>query len=202
MKNPVFGFLRPTSSPVVRPLRGNRVYLRQPRTEDWRGWAEVRSASRAFLEPWEPRWPKDALSRAAFRRRLRRQERDRREDSGYSFFIFRRSDDELLGGMTLSNVQRGITMSCNLGYWIGVQHARQGLMTEAVRCVLPFVFETLGLNRLEAACLPNNVASRRLLEGLGFVEEGYARGYLRINGEWHDHVLFAILSQDYFASAC
>ena len=103
--------------------------------------------------------------------------------------------------MTLSNVQSGITMSCNLGYWIAAQHARQGLMTDAVRCVLPFVFETLGLNRLEAACLPNNAASRRLLEGLGFTEEGYARGYLRINGEWHDHVMFAYLSQDYFAAS-
>ncbi len=195
----MFGFIRPNSRVGSQSLRGRRLYLRQPRGSDWRAWSEVRNASRAFLEPWEPRWPKDALSRAAFRRRLRRQARDKRDDSGYSFFIFKRAEDELVGGMTLSNVQRGITMSCNLGYWIGEAHARQGLMTEAVRCILPFAFETLGLNRLEAACLPNNIASRRLLEGLGFREEGYARGYLRINGEWHDHILFAMLSGDYIA---
>ncbi len=197
----MLGFLRPTPGPTARLLRGRRVYLRQPRPDDWRTWAELRGVSREFLEPWEPRWPKDALSRAAFRRRLRRQTRDSRDDNGYSFFIFRRSDDDLLGGITLSNVQRGITMSCNLGYWIGAPHVRQGLMTEGVGCVLPFVFETLGLNRLEAACLPNNVASRRLLEGLGFREEGYARAYLRINGNWHDHVLFALLSSDHLASS-
>ncbi len=160
---------------------------------DWRAWAEIRAASREFLEPWEPEWPKGALSRAAFRRRVRRQTRESREDTGYSFIVFARADDTLLGGVTLSNVQRGIAMSCSLGYWIGAPYTRQGLMTDALRSVLPFVFETLGLHRLEAACLPNNVASQRLLRKLGFQEEGYARDYLRINAQWHDHLLFELL---------
>ena len=168
---------------------------------DWRAWAEIRAASREFLEPWEPEWPNGALSRAAFRRRVRRQTRESREDTGYSFFIFARADDTLLGGVTLGNVQRGIAMSCSLGYWIGAPYARQGLMTDALRSVLPFVFETLGLHRLEAACLPNNVASQHLLRKLGFQEEGYARDYLRINAQWHDHLLFALLSSDYFSAS-
>ena len=99
----------------------------------------------------------------------------------------------------MSNLQRGVAMSCSLGYWIGQPHARQGYMSEALRRLLPFVFETLGLHRIEAACLPTNVASRGLLQKIGFREEGYARGYLRINGAWHDHVLFALLAEDYRA---
>ncbi len=198
----MFGLLRTeTTAGSTAPLEGPRVYLRPPRASDWRAWAELRAASRAFLEPWEPTWPEHALSRATFRRRLRRQAREAREDTGYGFFVFGHADDSLMGGVTLSNLQRGIALSCSLGYWIGEPYARQGLMTEAVRSVLPFVFETLALHRLEAACLPGNEASKRLLRKLGFGEEGYARGYLRINAEWHDHLLFAMLSSDYFADS-
>jgi ribosomal-protein-alanine N-acetyltransferase len=98
--------------------------------------------------------------------------------------------------VTLSNVQRGVAMSCSLGYWVGERHARQGIMSEAITSLLPFVFDTLGLHRLEAACLPSNVASRELLRKLSFHEEGFARAYLRINGQWHDHLLFALLASD------
>ena len=193
----MFAFLRPISGPThSATLHGSRIYLRAPRGGDWRAWSKIRAASRAFLEPWEPTWPKDALSRGAFRRRLRRQARESLDDTGYAFFIFRRADDALLGGVTLSNLQRGVAMSCSLGYWVGAQHARQGFMSEAIASLLPFVFDTLGLHRLEAACLPDNVASHRLLRKLDFHEEGYARDFLRINGRWHDHLLFALLASD------
>jgi ribosomal-protein-alanine N-acetyltransferase len=193
----VFAFLRPLSDPTHSArLDGPRVYLRAPRGGDWRAWSEIRTASRRFLEPWEPTWPNGAVTRAAYRNRLRRQLRESRDGTGYAFFIFRAADDALLGGVTLSNVQRGVAMSCSLGYWVGEQHTRQGVMSEAITSLLPFVFGTLGLHRLEAACLPSNVASQRLLRKLGFHEEGYARAYLRINGQWHDHLLFAMLAND------
>src|SRR5690606_16053876 len=95
-----------------------------------------------------------------------------------------------------SNVRRGVTQSCSLGYWVGEPYARRGNMSSAVAASLPFVFEHLRLHRLEAACLPTNVASIRLLEKVGFTREGYARRYLRINGVWPDHVLFAMLHDD------
>ncbi len=177
-------------------LEGSRVYLRQPRPSDWTAWAKLRAESRDFLVPWEPTWPSDALTRAAFRQRLRRYARESREDAGYAFFILRRSGDELLGGLTLSNVRRGISQSCSVGYWVGKHHARQGHMSDALGAVLPFVFEELGLRRLEAACLPNNEASTALLRKTGFTQEGYARGYLCINGTWSDHLLFALLAGD------
>jgi ribosomal-protein-alanine N-acetyltransferase len=177
-------------------LRGEQVYLRAPQPGDWAEWARVRAASREFLTPWEPTWAEDELTRNAFRRRLRRYARDAREGFGYAFFVFHRQDDRLLGGVTLSNVRRGVTQSCSLGYWMGKPHAGKGLMQDAVRTVLGFVFENLGLHRLEAACLPNNEASKTVLRKVGFEEEGYARQYLRINGRWSDHLLFAMLHGD------
>ena len=194
----MFGFLKSdTASPATAHLGGAAVYLRPPEASDWQAWAELRAASRAFLEPWEPRWAEGALARDAYLRRLRRQARESRDDTGFAFFIYRRDDDTLLGGVNLSNVQRGVAMSCSLGYWIGVMHARQGLMTDALRALLPFVFVDQSLHRLEAACLPANLPSERLLRKLGFRQEGYARRYLRINGAWRDHLLFAMVSSDF-----
>ena len=182
--------------PRGRLIEGERVYLRPPRYGDWRAWAALREQSRGFLTPWEPTWPSDALSRASFRRRQRHVILEWHEDTGYSFLIFRREDDRLLGGVTLSNLRRGIAQAASLGYWTGAPHARQGYMGAALQALLPFAFERLGLHRIEAACLPHSAASRRLLERTGFSEEGLARHYLRINGTWQDHVLYAVLRDD------
>lgn len=184
------------SSPPDEQLVGPNVYLRPPRDSDWKEWAELREVSRDFLVPWEPTWPKDALTRSAYRRRLRHYGEQWRNGSGYSFFVVRRSDAVLLGGLTLSNVRRGITQSGSLGYWIGEPYAGQGVMTEAVRSALGFCFDNLTLHRVEAACLPANIASRRLLDKCGFREEGYATKYLKIDGEWADHVLYAMLREE------
>ncbi len=178
------------------PLIGPRFYIRPPRSGDWREWADLRLFSRDFLTPWEPTWPGDALSKASFRQRLRRNARDWRDDKAYALFLFTRDDDDLIGGLTLSGLRRGVTQSASLGYWIGKPYAGQGYMSEAVLCVLDFAFDTLGLHRVEAACVPDNEASRRLLVKCGFTQEGLGRAYLRINGDWRDHLLFAILNVD------
>jgi ribosomal-protein-alanine N-acetyltransferase len=98
-----------------------------------------------------------------------------------------------LGGLTLANIRRGVAQAGSLGYWMGLSFVRHGYMTAAVRAVLPFAFASLRLHRVEAACIPTNAASIRLLEKTGFVREGYAREYLCINGVWQDHLLFARL---------
>src|SRR5262249_47908058 len=175
---------------------GNGVILRPPQPGDFAEWAALREASRAFLTPWEPVWPTDDLTRSAFRRRLRRYSEDQRSDQAYTFFIYRKSDSALVGGLTLANVRRGVAQTGSLGYWIGAPYTRQGYMAAAVRSMLPFSFVTLRLHRLEAACIPTNTASVRLLEKCGFVREGYARQYLCINGTWQDHVLYARLRDD------
>ena len=188
-------FLRPADdSAREAALETRALYLRPPQMRDWRAWAELRALSREFLSPWEPTWPSDALTRGAFRRRIRRQLRDGQDDIGYAFFLFRRADDALLGGVTLSNVQRGAAQSCSVGYWIGRPFARQGHMGEALAGLLGHCFGPLGLHRVEAACMPENEASRRLLEKCGFRCEGHARAYLRIAGAWRDHLLYAAIS--------
>ncbi len=177
-------------------IRGREVYLRYPRVADFLAWARLRAESRAFLTPWEPAWSSDELSKGAFRRRLRRYQREARQDSAYAFFVFRQADNALVGGCTLSNVRRGVTQCCSLGYWVGERFARQGFMFDALRALIPFIFRTLGLHRIEAACLPDNEASKNLLAKAGFRQEGLARRYLQINGEWQDHALFAMLADE------
>jgi [ribosomal protein S5]-alanine N-acetyltransferase len=177
-------------------IEGERVILRQPQMSDHPEWAVLREKSREFLRPWEPTWPVDDLTRAAFRRRLKRYAEDQRSDQASSFFIFRRTDGALVGGITLSNVRRGVAQAGSVGYWMGEPHARDGLMSAALRALIPFGFVTLRLHRLEAACIPTNVASIRLLEKSGFQREGYARQYLCINGIWQDHLLYARIKDD------
>ncbi len=180
-------------------LQRDRVYLRYPVQSDWRAWVALRADSQAFLTPWEPTWAHDALSRGAFRRRLKTYRTEMRQGVTHSFLIFRAADDTLLGGITLSNLRRGVAQTATLGYWIGAAHARRGYVTEALSAVLEYAFQRLGLHRIEAACLPGNEASRRLLLKAGFQEEGYAREYLRINGNWQDHQLFGILRGEFSA---
>ena len=189
-------FLR-ASTPYETPvLPGEGLFLRTPSLADYPAWAELRAESRAFLTPWEPTWPADDLTRTAFRRRIRRYQTEIREDHAYPFFIFRQSDYLLLGGITLSNVTRGMTQTATVGYWMGERHAGRGSMTRALRALIPFAFGTLHLHRLEAACLPHNSASMRLLEKAGFRREGLARGLVCINGRWQDHIVYALLSDD------
>lgn len=190
-------FLRSISSQEYRiAVSGSRVVLRVPAMTDFPAWAQLRTASRPFLIPWEPLWPHDDLTRTAFRYRIKRYNRDIRNDISYPFFIFSRENETLLGGITISNVRRGVSQTGSIGYWIGQPFARQGYMTDALRALVSYAFTELNLNRLEAACIPSNEPSIRLLQSCGFQQEGLARDYLKINGTWRDHLLFALLRRD------
>ena len=176
-------------------VAGEGVLLRIPQAPDYADWTALREGSRDFLTPWEPTWPADDLSRSAFRRRIRRYSEDLRTDQGYAFLIIRSSDNALVGGLTLANIRRGVAQAGSIGYWMGRPFVRQGYMTAAVRAIIPFAFATLRLHRIEAACIPSNTPSMRLLERSGFVREGYARDYLCINGIWQDHLLYGRLNE-------
>jgi ribosomal-protein-alanine N-acetyltransferase len=177
-------------------ISGNGVYLRHPVMGDYSEWASLRDHSREFLTPWEPVWPIDDLTRPAFRRRIRRYSKELKEDVSFPFFLFESAHDELIGSCIISNIRRGVAQTCSLGYWIGENASGKGHMTEAARALLPFVFDRAGLHRIEAACLLSNEPSQRLLRRVGFRDEGIARKYLRINGDWQDHLLFAMLASD------
>jgi len=178
-------------SEPLQSISGEGVTLRTPQMTDFAEWAALRETSRQFLTPWEPTWPSDDLSRSAFRRRIRRYAEDLRADQGYAFLITRNADNALVGGLTLANIRRGVAQAGSIGYWMGLPFVRHGYMKAAVRAIIPFAFDALHLHRLEAACIPTNIGSIRLLERTGFVREGYAREYLCINGIWQDHLLYA-----------
>lgn len=189
-------FLRASIGPESYVARGVRVGLRPLQVSDYVQWAELRSQSRDHLQPFEPAWPSDELLKSAYRRRLRHYQREQREDLGYAFGVFTLAGDKLAGGISLSNVRRGVTQAAQLGYWLGVPYLRQGYMADSVATILPYAFFGLRLHRVEAATLPVNDSSIRVLERNGFLREGYARRYLKINGEWRDHILFSVLADD------
>lgn len=177
--------------PVVE---GAGVILRSPRASDHDVWARLRQESYPYLQPWEPLWPEDDLTRAAYKRRLAVYQRELDAGNAWPFFVFTDHGRTLVGAITLSNVRRGVAETGTIGYWIGRPFAGRGLATAAVRALTGFAFSELKLHRVEAACVPHNAASRRVLEKSGFELEGRARAYLKINGAWADHLLFGCVN--------
>jgi [ribosomal protein S5]-alanine N-acetyltransferase len=177
-------------------IETERLTLRPPTHSDFRAWSGLRRDSEAFLTPWEPSWAGDHLSRKAFTNRVYWAQRSVAGGAAVPLFLFRRVDQLLLGAITLDNIRRGPAQAGTLGYWTGQSFARQGYMREAIGAVVHYAFTQLDLSRIEAACLPENVASRGLLECSGFKYEGVAQSYLQIDGRWRSHVLYAALRSD------
>ena len=177
-------------------IETERLTLRQPQLSDFRPWALLRQQSADFLTPWEPQWAADHLSRKGFSNRVYWAQRSISSGSALPLFLIERETETLIGAITLDNIRRGPAQAGTLGYWVGRPYARQGYMREAINGVVHYAFERLDLSRLEAACLPENEASRRLLEKCGFKYEGVAQSYLQINGRWRTHVLYAGLRSD------
>ncbi len=187
-------FSRKRSGRVV--IDTARLLLRPPRIEDFEAWAKLRRESRKFLVPWEPAWAADHLSSRAFRNRITWVERNLESGDALPLFLETRGDGQLIGGITLSNIRRQPAMAATVGYWVGEPFARNGYMTEALTALREHAFNVLDLSRLEAGCLPENAASRRLLERCMFKYEGVAQAYLQIDGRWRNHVLYAALRAD------
>ena len=185
--------LRFRRRPVVET---ERMTLRLPAHGDWRAWAGLREASADHLMPWEPVWSHDHLTRRAFTNRVYWAMRAETAGTALPLLLIRREDQRLLGAITLDNIRRGPVQAGTLGYWIGAPFARRGYMREAVLAVVHHAFAALDLSRVESACLPENVASRGVLEKCGFKYEGVAQSYLQINGRWRNHVLYANLRND------
>ena len=177
-------------------IETERLSLRLPAHADWRDWAALRETSAAHLTPWEPVWAHDHLTRKAFTNRVYWAMRAETQGSALPLLLIRRADLALLGAVTLDNIRRGPVQAGTIGYWIGAAHARRGYMREAVAALVHHAFTVLDLSRVESACLPENAASRGVLEKCGFKYEGVAQSYLQINGRWRNHVLYANLRGD------
>ena len=177
-------------------LQGQRVQLRGPTSADFEQWSRLRRESRAFLEPWEPLWASDELQRSGWRCRIRRYREEFSAGTAVAYLIFEASSDSLVGGITLGNIRYGVSQSAHIGYWMGERHAGQGYMQDAVRALVSHAFGAMRLHRIEAACIPGNTRSIRVLEKVGFTREGLLRSYLRINGIWQDHFIYGLVADD------
>ncbi|MGI2035230.1 GNAT family N-acetyltransferase [Rhizobium panacihumi] len=193
MTRSVFRFL--SRQPETPELYGDHHLLRLPRFNDYRKWHAARDESRAFLQPWEPTWRADELTESAFKLRVQRNTQEFSSGIAVPFFLFRREDMALIGGLTIGLIRRGAAQSCMIGYWMGEKYAGNGHMFAALKLAVPYIHNGLQLHRIEAACIPENWKSVRLLEKAGFEREGLLRKYLKINGEWRDHLMFSRLAE-------
>jgi ribosomal-protein-alanine N-acetyltransferase len=175
-----------------RDLKTERLVLRAPTPAHWVQWSAVRASSREFLTPWEPLWGPAHLTEEGYHDRFLKSD----NDGSRTFFLLRQEDGQLMGGVTIANIRHGVALSASVGYWLARPYTGQGYMTEALRRLVGFCFDDLYLHRIEAACIPENTASRKVVTSVGFREEGLARQYLKINGQWRDHVLYGLLRED------
>ncbi|GHD06002.1 GNAT family N-acetyltransferase [Tianweitania populi] len=186
----------PFAQKATPVLKGERITLRLPVGRDYEQWAALRQASRSFLEPWEPLWSVDELERSGWRYRLERNRTEFKTGSGIGFLVIDNAENRVTGGITMGNIRRGVAQTCQIGYWMGENYSGRGYMLDALNLVIPFAFRELRLHRIEAACIPSNARSVRVLEKAGFTREGLARSYLRINGAWQDHLLYGLVCDD------
>jgi [ribosomal protein S5]-alanine N-acetyltransferase len=165
-----------------------RVRLAPPEERDRAAFTTGWTASRSLHDGWiDPADPGQVFERLLARNRT---ETDR------SMLVRRRGDDAICGVYNVSQIYRGPFRSAYLGYYALEPNAGKGYMREGMMLVFRFAFGDLGLHRLQANVQPENERSIALLRSTGFTEEGYARRYLKVNGRWRDHVLFAVLAED------
>jgi len=180
---------RPNSDTPLE-LEGQRIILRPSQLSDYPRWKKVRTRNQKFLKPYEPQWAENALSEDFFKRRLELQTQEMNAGRGAFFLIHHKDSHDIIGGVNLNNIQYGAACSASLGYWLDEGSQGFGYMHEATGLVMDYAFNILKLYRLNAACLPDNDRSIKMLLRHGFEEEGYAKNYLQINGMFQDHRLF------------
>ncbi|MDA5108696.1 GNAT family N-acetyltransferase [Brevibacillus thermoruber] len=173
------------------------VYIRPLTAEDASAMLALRVRNQAFFQPFEPIRPASFLTLEGQREQLAAAERDFAAGTAYAFGVFLRENDELIGRVNLSNVVRGAWQNATMGYYLDQSLGGRGCMTQAVRQALRFAFAEAGLHRVQAAVMPRNGASIRVLEKTGFRREGLSLRYLQINGVWEDHLIFAITREEW-----
>lgn len=171
--------------------------LETPKLSDYLSWKSARERNREHLQPFEPVWKDDAFLKSTFRRFVEHAQNDLVNDGGVVLFLKRLADDEVIGGINLRNIRRGSADMGTLGYWIASEYGGAGRMKRSVARVVEFGFWNYELHRIEAACVPENESSAKVLLANGFEEEGFAKSYLRINGKWRDHRLFGLVRPDH-----
>ncbi len=187
--------------PLSTRLVTGRLVLRPPQASDVPEVRRLLRANAEHLRPWSPvpRSGEDPSSLTEISKAILRQRKEWSHGEAYVLFAEDGTDGALVGRVALTGVMRGAFMSSHLGYWIDVEHQGKGYMTEAVAAVVTFAFAEVGLHRVQAAVMPRNAASLRVLAKLGFRKEGESLRYLQIAGRWEDHHIFALTAEEWQA---
>ncbi|WP_336785595.1 GNAT family N-acetyltransferase [Paenibacillus sp. MMO-177] len=177
-------------------MSSDGIYLRLLEPGDAKPMLELKQRNRIFSQPFEP-------IREDKHYTLEEQEKEigngiaaAQQGQAYFYGIFLTESDKLIGRIALTSVSRGVFQNAYMGYFIDQEHNGRGYATAAVTAVVRKAFDELQLHRIQAGVMPVNARSLRVLEKAGFRQEGLARRYLKINGQWEDHLLFAITKED------
>lgn len=184
----------------------HKLYLRRFLLEDVESLLGLRVRNRRFAKPFEPLRAEGYYTLGGQKEAIETFTRHWEAGTGFSFGVFLPTDDPpsnglLVGHVHLSNVVRGAWESCALGYFIDEGHNGRGLATEAAVLAVRFAFEEAALHRVQAAVMPRNAASVRVLEKSGFRREGFSERYLKIDGNWEDHLLYAVTREEWESRA-
>ncbi len=181
-------------------LATERLVMRPPRTEDVPAMRRALRKNSVHLRPWSvsPAAGEDPSSLTSVSHAILRYRKEWKQGHAFVLVLTPRDDErEVIGRIALGGLQRGALLSAHLGYWIDAEHEGKGLMTEAVRATTTFAFTSLRLHRVQAAVMPRNAGSQRVLEKVGYRREGLALRYLCIAGAWEDHILYAVTSEEW-----
>jgi [ribosomal protein S5]-alanine N-acetyltransferase len=189
--------------PLTTRLLTPRLVLRPPRTGDVGELRRLLRHNQEHLKPWNPapRPGEDPTSFTEVSNSVLRQRREWKTGRSFTFLVAHESEPtRFIGKIALNGVMRGAMHGAYLGYWVDVDSLNGGICTEAIRGVLDFAFGQAELHRVQAAIMPRNERSLRVIEKLGFRREGYAERYLSIANTWEDHVLFAKTREEHAPS--
>ena len=183
-------------------LGTEHLVLRPPRTQDVPEMRRALRSNAVHLRPWSiaPGPGEDTASLASVSRSVLQNRREWKRGQTFVFIVADREDERrVIGRVTLGGVLRGAFQNAYLGYWIDEEHQGRGLMTEAVLATTAFAFSAAGLHRVQAAVMPRNAASLRVVQKAGYRREGLAERYLCIAGAWEDHVIYAMTAEEWSA---
>lgn len=152
--------------------------------------------NKEFLNEWEASKDEEYFTLNYQSKLLKKQKLKIENGTLFKFWIYKKSSNQLIGSIAFNNIIRGAFQSCHLGYKLDKDEINQGYMTEALKAAIDYAFKELNLHRIEANIMPKNKASLKVVEKLGFINEGSSKNYLKINGFWEDHIHMVLLNKD------
>lgn len=181
---------------ISMDIMGNKIYIRFFEDADAESLLDLHLRNGEFFQKYSPTFGSDFYTLDSKRKYIGNSLKQREEDKAYAFGIYLKDNRELIGDVSLYHISRGSLQKCLIGYSLDKQYNGSGYTTEAVSLAVEYAFNELELHRVEAGVMLNNIGSMRVLEKSGFHREGIEQKGVKINGQWEDHQIFAIISDN------